>query len=82
MESINSAHKVLEILLTKAAISSKPSASTVRIPYKDLLASIGQKTDKQIDLLVTISLEWDAAEYDQSLSLDEYMELVEEEENE
>lgn len=58
-QSIHSVHKVLEILLTKAAISSKPQKSTIRIPYKELLASIGQETTKEFDLVVTIQMNWD-----------------------
>lgn len=61
-QSTHSAHKVLELLLTKAAISAQPQKSTVRIPYKDLLAAIGQKTDKNFDLVVTIQMDWDASE--------------------
>lgn len=60
--STHSAHKVLELLLTKAAISSKPQKSTVRISYKDLLASIGQQTDKNFDLVIKIEMDWDEVE--------------------
>ena len=62
MESVYSVHKVLDLLITKAAVSAKCGKTKVRIPYKDLMASIGQTTDKQVDLIVSIKLAWDGIE--------------------
>jgi hypothetical protein len=74
LESLNSAHKLLEFLLTKTAITSKPTKSHIRIPYKDLLAAIGQKTDKNIDLIVKFDLSWDDAQVEDELLIDEVFE--------
>jgi hypothetical protein len=59
MSRILSAHRVLEYALTKAAVSAKLTKTTLRIPYKELLHSIGQSTDKEIDLVLTIDTAWD-----------------------
>lgn len=56
---VASAHKVLEFALTKAAVSAKLTKTTLRIPYKELLISIGKETTKDIDLILTIDMAWD-----------------------
>jgi hypothetical protein len=56
------AHRLLDYLITKAAVSAKTSSKTVRIPYSELLKTIGQTSNKDVDLVVTISLEWDEKE--------------------
>lgn len=53
-----SAHRVLEYLLTKAAVSGKLSSTKIRIPYAELATSIGSVESKPIDLIVDIKLEW------------------------
>ena len=59
MSHILSAHPILEYALTKAAVSAKLTSTTLRIPYKELLSSIGRSTDKEIDLVLTIEMAWD-----------------------
>lgn len=63
-ESVMTAHKVLEYALTKAAVSAKLTKTSLRIPYKDLLASIGQTTDKNIDLILKFEMSWEQPESD------------------
>jgi len=52
-------HRVLEYMLTKAIISGDPKGTTLRIPYSELAADVGKESNKQIDLVVSISLKWD-----------------------
>ena len=56
---IQAVYKVLDYALTKAAVSAKLTNSTIRVSYRDLLKSIGQETDKEYDLVIKISMEWD-----------------------
>ncbi len=59
MYSITTAHTVLDYALTKAAVSGKLTRSVLRVSYKDLMKSIGQPCDKDVELIVTIELAWD-----------------------
>lgn len=65
-QTIASAHKVLEYALTKAAVSGKLTKTTLKIPYSELLESIGQKSDRSLDLIVTIELNWDETNDDEN----------------
>ncbi|MEZ0209215.1 MAG: hypothetical protein ACAH17_03520 [Candidatus Paceibacterota bacterium] len=57
--SLLSAYRVLDYALTKAAVSAQLTNTTLRIPYKELVASVGKETTKEIDLVLTISMAWD-----------------------
>lgn len=73
-QSVLSAHRVLEFVLTKAAVSAKTHKTTLRIPYKELLASIGKETDNNIDLVLTLETSWDESTADaesDELNIDE-----------
>lgn len=59
IRSIENAHIILNHSLTAAAVTAKTSKRTLKIPYKDLLESIGQTTTKEIDLILTIETSWD-----------------------
>lgn len=52
-------HSVLNYLLTKAAVSGKVAKTTLRVPYADLVASVGKSTTKEADLVITIEMSWD-----------------------
>ncbi len=60
MSELSTAHTVLELLITKAAISSKPQKSTLRISHDKLMRAVGRTGDSQTDLVITISMDWDA----------------------
>lgn len=53
-----SAHKLLELLITKALVSGKGKKATVRIPYTDLKPDIGPHEVVLADLVVTVSVSW------------------------
>lgn len=57
-----SAHKLLELLITKALISGKAKSSSVRISYAELAQAMGQKAEYDTDLLIRIKLSWEAPE--------------------
>jgi hypothetical protein len=65
-ESLLSVHRVIELILTKAAVSAKLSNPTLRIPYKDLMSSVGKTTDKEIDLVLKITMEWDESQEEET----------------
>jgi len=58
-DSVECAHRVLNIILTKAAVSAKLTDCSLRVSYKDLLHSIGQPTDKDIQLVIKLTMSWD-----------------------
>jgi hypothetical protein len=72
MANIQNIHTVLEILITKAALTGKTLGSTIRIPYKDLSELIGKSENKDIDLVLTFSLEWDESSLTKTTLEDEY----------
>jgi hypothetical protein len=45
--------------MTKAALTGKLRSTKVRIPFSELSDSIGVQSNKDIDLVVSINLEWD-----------------------
>ncbi len=58
-QSLMSAHKVLELLMTRAAVSGKLQNAAIRIPHKDLKNSIGNSEfDSKVDLLVKLEFNW------------------------
>lgn len=64
-EHMMSAHKVLELLMTRAAISGKLQNTELRIPHKELKNSIGSTDyDSNVDLLVRIEFDWVDAQSD------------------
>lgn len=73
-ESIMAAHRTLQFLLTKAAISGKVHKTSLRIPFSDLAASVGQQKSADYDLIVTFNLSWDEHKVEE--------EILEESENE
>lgn len=58
-ENVAALHKVLHYLLTKAAVSGKTGKTTVRIPINDLAETVGETDNRDVDLVVKISLSWD-----------------------
>lgn len=58
--SMMSVHRVLEYLMTKAAITGELKGTTVRIPYKELAHTVGKDSNKDVDLVITIGLSWDS----------------------
>lgn len=60
-ESLQAVHRVLEYLLTKAALTGQLKGTTVRIPYNELMAGVGQTKFRDTDLIVKIDFEWDEA---------------------
>jgi hypothetical protein len=65
MSALQSAHKVLEYLLTKAALTGKLKNTKIRIPYSDLAKSIGSNDVKNVDLIVKFQLQWDEGKTDE-----------------
>jgi hypothetical protein len=70
---------VLNYLITKATIQGTEDAASIRIPYADLLASIGKqieteddKQNAQLDLVVNIQLSWEEHidDADQTVEMD------------
>lgn len=57
-----SAHRLLELLITKTLTSGKVKTSSVRLPYRELAAALGQKTSDDVDLKITIKLSWEHPE--------------------
>lgn len=58
-ESLQAVHRVLEYLMTKAALTGQLKGTKVRIPYNELMAATGTVKYKDIDLIVKIDFEWD-----------------------
>lgn len=54
------AHKLLELLITKALISGKVRSSSVRLSYAELAAAMGQPAAYDTDLLIKIKLSWES----------------------
>jgi hypothetical protein len=57
-----SAHKLLELLITKTIVSGKGRSASVRIPYNELAAAFGKPQMYETDLQIEISLSWEAPE--------------------
>jgi hypothetical protein len=58
-ENASAAHRVLEYLMTKAALTGKLKSTTIRVPYNELAASCGAPEKyKNVDLLVKLDFEW------------------------
>jgi hypothetical protein len=70
MSALLSAHRVLEYLLTKAAVTGQLKSTKVRIPYKELAASIGSTEAQALDLIVKIDLEWDEQKTDEEVEME------------
>jgi len=52
-------HKLLEYVITKAAVSGKEKTVKTIIPFNELMAGIGQPSkNSDYDLEVTIALKW------------------------
>jgi len=57
---------VLNYLITKATVEGTNDKAVVRVPYADLLASIGKKVEteedfsnSELDLVISIELNWE-----------------------
>lgn len=68
---------VLNYLLTRAVTEGKNETATIRVPYVDLLATIGKvveteedKQNSELDLVVNISLEWEQHSDDENEAVD------------
>jgi len=72
-ESLLSVHRVLEYLITKATVSGKLKSTKIRIPYSELADSVGQKSYKNVDLIVKIDFEWDESKELEQIELDAFM---------
>lgn len=73
-------HTVLSYLMTKCVIDGSSRKATVRVPYSQLVNSIGAKANpdyQDTDLVVTLNFIWD-----ESLSNDITLDLSEAELNE
>lgn len=78
-ESLLSAHRVLEYLMTKAAVSGKTLNSTVRVPFSELASSVGKTDFENVDLVIKFDLSWEKSKTDEEIELDD--DLVEEFDN-
>lgn len=54
-----SAHKLLELLITKALVTGDDKAATVRIPADMLQPHIGPDSIQLSDLIIKISTKWE-----------------------
>lgn len=52
------AHKLLELLITKVIIVGKGKKATVKIPYESLKPDLGGDELIDLDLKISISVEW------------------------
>lgn len=60
MDSQVRLHQLLNYLLTKITVTGKlRPKTTFRFPYKELAANVGKTTNRDVDLVLTISMEWD-----------------------
>lgn len=59
--TMQAAHSLLELLITKATISGKLTNSSIKIPYSELTASVGQQRFKDVNLVIQFNLNWEAS---------------------
>lgn len=59
------AHKILDYLLTKAAVSGKAGKSTFNIPYLELInkLTIEDLEHEDLDLQISIRMKWVEREF-------------------
>lgn len=78
MESVTaSAHRILELLLTKAVVTGKAKSAILKIPYQDMTQGWpGAKQYGDVDLIIELKTKW-APRDDETLPI----EVIEENEN-
>lgn len=68
---INNVHKTIEYALTQAAINNKISNYVLSIPYNELTAAVGATKYDDLNLKVTIMLEWTSSEDNEESEIEE-----------
>lgn len=84
--SHQTAHAVLEYLITKAVSDGESQNSKLRLSYEDVAKSLGKETSEEakqnygeVDLVLEFSLYWDEAQLEESdrLQLNDEVETYE-----
>lgn len=88
MNRMQTAFTVLNYLITRATIDGTNESGVIRIPYADLLESVGRKIetaeDKQnaeLDLIIRIDMQWDEHSDNDDKSVEIDVEFTPDEDN-
>lgn len=71
-ETAQTAHAMLDLILTKAALGGKIGKMTIRVPHRELVPDSEEYED--VDIVVTLETKWEQTEDGESKITSEFTE--------